>query len=89
MLLIWISRSHIQYNQKLYSYRLKHHMNPFYQDFIDYSYQIVLRAEAFLEAKLYFQLNAIEAINFLGSYVWLYKYHLNTFDRISKMLIVL
>ena len=54
MLLIWISRNHVQYNQKLYSDQLKHHMNQFYQDFTDHSYQIVLCAEAFLEAKLYF-----------------------------------
>ena len=55
MLLIWISRCHVQYNQKLYTDWLKHHMHPFYQDFTDHSYQIVLRAKAFLEAKLYFR----------------------------------
>ena len=89
MLLIWISRNHVQYNQKLYSDRLKHHMNHFYQDFTDHSYQIVLCAEAFLEAKLYFRSNTIKAIIYLGSYIWLYEHHLKTFDRISKILIVL
>ena len=89
MLLIWISRNHVQYNQKLYSDWLKHHMNHFYQDFTDHTYQIVLCAEAFFEFKLYFRWNTIKPIIYLGLYTWLYEYHLKTFDRISKILIVL
>ena len=56
MLVICISRNHVQYNQKLYSDRLtKYHMNYLYQDSTDDIYQKVLCAEAFLEAKLYFR----------------------------------
>ena len=89
MLLLWISRNHVHYNQNLYSDRLKYHMNHFYQDFTDHSYKIVLCAKAFLEAKLYFRSNTIKAIIYLGSYIWLYEHHLKSFDRISNMLIVL
>ena len=87
MLLIWISRNHVQYNQKLYSDRLKHHMNHIYLDFTDHSYEKVLCTEAFLEAKLYFRSYTVKAIRYSGSYIWLYKYHLKTFDRINNILI--
>ena len=87
MLLIWISRNHVQYNQKIYSDRLNHYINHFYQDFTNHSYQKVLCAEAFPEAKLYFRSYAIKTIIYLGSYIWLYEHHLKIFDRISKILI--
>ena len=64
-------------------------MNHFYQDFADHSYQIVLCAEAFLEAKWYFRSNNIKAIIYLGLYIWLYEHRLKTFDKISEILIVL
>ena len=87
MLLIWISRCQVQYNQKLYTDWLKHHMTHFYQDFTDYSYQIVLRAEAFLDPNLYFRSHNIKTIIYLASYVWLQEHHLKNFGRISKILI--
>ena len=65
MLLNWISRNHVQYNQKLYSDRLKHHMNHIYQDFTDHSYQKGLCAEGFLEAKLYFRDHIFGCMNII------------------------
>ena len=87
MFLIWISKNHVQYNQKLYSDRLiKYHMNHLYQDFTEHSYQKVLCAETFLEAKLYFRSYTLEAIIYLGSYICSYEHRLKTFDRISNIL---
>ena len=53
-------------------------MNQLYQDYIDHSYQKELRAEAFLEAKLYFQSYTIKTIIYLGSYICSYEHHLKT-----------
>ena len=83
MFLIWISRNHVQYNQKFYSNQLKrHHMNQLYHA-VDHSYRKVSSAAAFLQAKLYFRSYTIKAIIYLGSYIWSYKHHLKTFDRIN------
>ena len=80
MLLIWISRNHVQkYNQKPDSDRLiKYRMNHLYQDSTEHSYQKILFAEALLEAKLYFRSYTIKTIIYLGSYICSYEYHLKT-----------
>ena len=86
MLVICISRNHVQYNQNLYSDRLiKSHLNHLYEDSTDHSSQKVLFTQAFLEAKLYFRSYTIKAIIYLGSYIWSYEHHLKIFDRISNM----
>ena len=64
-------------------------MNHRYQDSTDHSYQKVLCAEAFLEAKLYFRSYTIKVITYLESYIWSYEHRLKTFDRISNILISL
>ena len=88
MFLIWISRNHVQYNEKLYSDRLiKYHMNHLYQDSTDHSYQKLLCAQAFLETKFYFRSYTIKAGIYSGSYIWSYEHRLKTFDGISNILI--
>ena len=62
-------------------------MNHIYLDFTDHSYEKVLCAEAFLEAKLYFRLYTVKVIIYSGSYISLYEHHLKTCDRISNILI--
>ena len=62
-------------------------MNLIYLDFTNHSYEKVLYAEAFLEAKLYFRLYTVKTIIYLGSYIWLYEHHSKTFDRICNILI--
>ena len=62
-------------------------MNHIYVDFTNHSYQKVLCAETFLEAKLYIRSCTIKAIIYSVSYIWLYKHHLKIFDRINNIII--